>query len=123
MVTTLITLFSTSQIHNDVAAAPAGQQADILAQFTTFLQAVGTSTFGSVVDSLDAALVAQFGAAYADGLASAIAVIGGVTVIASVVAWLGMGRSEAVVSVWEHRDERAAGGVPAGSASTAEASS
>ena len=32
--------------------------------------------------------------------------MGAVTVIAAVVAWPGMGRSEAVVSVWEHRDER-----------------
>ncbi len=51
----------------------------------------------------------QFADAFGVGLAVAVAVIGIVAVIASVIAWLGMGRSEAVVSVWEHRDERGTG--------------
>jgi MFS family permease len=106
VVTTLITVFATNEMHDQVASLPAPQQADLLAQFTTFFQALGTATFGAIVDTLDAATVAQFGAAYAAGLASAVAIMGTVTVIAAVVSWLGMGRSEAVVSVWEHRDER-----------------
>ena len=106
VVTTLITVFSTNQMHLQVAALPPAQQTDTLAQFATFLQALGTSSFGVVMDAFDSALVAQFGQAYAAGIAAAIAIMGTVTVIAAVVAWLGMGRSEAVVSVWEHRDER-----------------
>ena len=112
VVTTLVATFSTQHLHDQLASTPSAQQTSTLADFATYLQAVGTSTFGSVIDSLDPALTAQFGAAYGAGLAAAIAIMGGVTVIGAVIAWLGMGRSEAVVSVWEHRDERP-GGAPA----------
>jgi len=112
VVTTLVATFSTQHLHDQLASTPSAQQTSTLADFATYLQAVGTATFGSVIDSLDPALTAQFGAAYGAGLAAAIAIMGGVTVIGAVIAWLGMGRSEAVVSVWEHRDERP-GGAPA----------
>ena len=85
---------------------PPAQQTETLSQFADYLLAVGTSTFGSVVDDMSSALAAQFGAAFGTGVAVAIAVMGALAVVASVIAWLGMGRSEAVVSVWEHRDER-----------------
>ncbi len=106
VVTTLTALFATDELRNLIASSPTTDQTTTLAGFTSYLQAVGTSTFGGVVDTLDTAQVAQFSAAYGAGLAAAIAIMGGVTIIASIVAWLGMGRSEAVVSVWEHRDER-----------------
>ncbi len=106
VVTTLIALFATNQMHTEVAALPPAEQTDAVAQFATFLQALGTSSFGAVMDSFDSALITQFGQAYAAGISGAIALMGTVTVLASVIAWLGMGRSEAVVSVWEHRDER-----------------
>jgi MFS family permease len=108
VVTTLVALFATNDLKDQIASAPASDQTATLAEFASYLQAVGTSSFGGVVDDLSSSLVAQFSAAYGAGLAVAIAIMGGVTVIASVVAWLGMGRSEAVVSVWEHRDERTA---------------
>jgi MFS transporter, DHA2 family, methylenomycin A resistance protein len=106
VVTTLVATFSTQELHNQLASTSSADQATTLADFATYLQAVGTSTFGSVIDSLDPALTAQFGAAYGAGLAVAIAFMGGVTMVGAVIAWLGMGRSDAVVSVWEHRDER-----------------
>jgi len=107
VVTTLVATFSTQELHNQLASTPAADHATTLADFASYLQAVGTSTFSSVIDALDPVLTAQFGAAYGAGLAVAIAFMGGVTVVGAVIAWLGMGRSDAVVSVWEHRDERA----------------
>ena len=106
VVTTLIAVFATNDMHHQLASMPPAQQTETLSQFADYLLAVGTSTFGSVVDDMNSALAAQFGAAFGNGVAAAIAVMGGITVVASVIAWLGMGRSEAVVSVWEHRDER-----------------
>ncbi len=50
VVTTLVALFSTNQMRDQVASAPPAQQADMLAQFTTFLQALGTASFGAISD-------------------------------------------------------------------------
>lgn len=115
--TTLIAIFSRQQVEQRVASLPTDQQTDILARFTEFITAVGTSTFGSVIDTLDDTLVREFGAAYGSGLSAAIAIMGVVTIIGAIIAWIGMDRSEAVVSVWEHRDERttAAGPISLGS--------
>ena len=106
VVTTLVTLYSTNHLQGQLATSPGADPTATLADFAHYLEAVGTSTFGAVVDDLSTGVAAQFGAAYGAGLAAAIAIIGLVTVIGAVIAWLGMGRSEAVVSVWEHRDER-----------------
>jgi hypothetical protein len=108
VVTTLIGVFSTRQLESQIASSTTADQTATLSEFASFLQAIGTSSFGAFVEDISSATAGLFADAFGVGLAVAVAIMGAITVLASVLAWLGMGRSEAVVSVWEHRDERAA---------------
>ena len=106
VVTTLIGVFSTRQLESQITSSTAADHDATLSQFSSFLQAIGTSSFGAFVEDISSTTASLFADAFGVGLAVAVAIMGAVTVLASVLAWLGMGRSEAVVSVWEHRDER-----------------
>jgi hypothetical protein len=76
--------------------------------FSDFLKAIGTSAFGPLIADLPAGAGAQYGEAYAAGVSASLTAVGAVAVIASIVAWMGMGPQARVTSVWDLRDERAA---------------
>ncbi len=72
-----------------------------------FMQAIGTSEFGQIIQQLDPATGAQYGAAFAAGVRLAMAFAGTVAVIAAPFVWFALRtKRDPIESVWEHREER-----------------
>ena len=89
------------------ASLPAGADVGTAVDgFRNFLLAVGTSEFGEVINNLSSTTGAQYGAAFAAGVHSAMVFVGVSSLIAAGVCWLAMPPSDQVDSVWELREER-----------------
>lgn len=86
--------------------ASGGDQANALAGFRAFVDAVGTSTMGEAIANLGDALRVGYADAYAAGVSQALAMVGTVSLLAAAVCWFAMGERAPLTSVWEHRDER-----------------
>jgi MFS family permease len=80
-----------------------------IAAFTSFLDAIGTTTMGEAISSLDSSLKAGYAAAYAAGVSQALATVGTAALLAAAICWFAMGHRAPLTSVWEHRDERPEG--------------
>ena len=101
-------LVSSAAIAAFAASVPAGVDPTTAVDgFKSFLLAVGTSEFGQLLSGLSTTTGAQYGAAFAAGVHSAMSFVGIVAVIAAGIAWLAMSGPSPVNSIWEHREERA----------------
>ncbi len=101
-------LVSSAAIAAFAASVPAGIDPTTAVEgFKSFLLAVGTSEFGGLLDGLSTATGAQYGAAFAAGVSSAMVFVGVVSITAAVIAWFAMAGPNPVNSIWEHREERA----------------
>src|SRR4051794_23670305 len=74
--------------------------------FRSFMLAIGTNEFGGIVNGLWTTDVAQYGAAFAAGVQSALTVVGLGSLVAAAICWLAMGRPAPINSIWEMREER-----------------
>jgi hypothetical protein len=75
-------------------------------QFRQFLSAVGSSEFGQLISDLPSATSAQYGLSFAAGVHSAMTYVGLASIIAGVICFFAMPRSEQIDTVWEMREER-----------------
>jgi MFS family permease len=107
MVTAYVASQAMEAFTRGVASLPTSQAQSAVAGFSDFLKAIGTSSFGEMVTDLSAGITAQYGAAYASGVTNVLASVGVLAIVCSVIAWFAMGPRDSLVSVWEHRDERA----------------
>lgn len=87
------------------ALAPADQPAAI-AKFTDLLNAIGTSSFGTLVGDASQKGLQAAGSAYAAGVSASMAIAGAAALIGAVVCWFGIGQRARLVTVFDHRDER-----------------
>jgi MFS family permease len=83
-----------------------GADAGTVDAFKTFIVAIGTSEFGTLVGALSDTSSAAYGAAFAAGVQSALTFVGLAALVAAGVCWLAMGDSESVHTVFDHREER-----------------
>jgi hypothetical protein len=97
-----------------VAGLPEAEAASAIATFREVLVAVGTPSFSQVAAAVDAVNAAPYREAYAAGVATALEVTGLAVVIGGALAWLALGRRDPLATIYEHRDERDAGVMPAG---------
>jgi hypothetical protein len=90
------------------AALPPGTDVDAAVDgIRQFLQAIGTSEFGQIIQQLDPATGAQYGDAFAAGVRAAMAFAGLVAVITAPFVWFALRtQRDPLESVWEHREER-----------------
>lgn len=87
-------------------ATTSGDPAGATAAFEQFLDAIGTTTMGEAIASLDGAVKSGYAAAYAAGVNQALATVGTASLVVAVICWFAMGHRAPLTSVWEHRDER-----------------
>jgi MFS family permease len=97
-----------------VAGLPEAEAASAIATFREVLVAVGTPSFSQVAAAVDAVNAAPYREAYAAGVATALEVTGLAVVIGGALAWMALGRRDPLATIYEHRDERDAGVMPAG---------
>lgn len=97
-------------------ATTASDPASVTAAFKQFLDAIGTTTMGEAISSLEGALRSGYAAAYASGVSQALATVGTASLVVAAICWFAMGHRAPLTSVWEHRDERP-DGAPATSSS------
>jgi hypothetical protein len=72
-----------------------------------FLQAIGTSEFGQVIQQLDPATGDQYGAAFAAGVRMAMFFAGLVALLTAPFVWFALRTDRnPIETVWEHREER-----------------
>ncbi len=90
------------------ALAPADQPAAI-AKFTDLLNAIGTSSFGTLVGDASPRGLEAAGSAYAAGVSASMAIAGAAALIGAVVCWFGIGRRARLIAVYEHADEPKSG--------------
>jgi MFS family permease len=95
--------------YTDSVAGQAGGAAAIEA-FRDVLTAIGTPAFNQVVGAITPGDVAPYLDAYAAGIRTAFVFGGVIAIVGGLVAWLTLGPRDPLVTVYEHRDERAAGG-------------
>ena len=90
------------------ALAPADQAAAI-AKFTDLLNAIGTSSFGTLVGDASQKGLEAAGAAYAAGVSASMAIAGAAALIGAIVCWFGIGRRARLIAVYEHADQPESG--------------
>jgi MFS family permease len=75
--------------------------------FRQFLQAIGTSEFGELIQQLPGSTGAQYGDAFATGVRTAMGFVGLLAVITAPIVWVALRtQRDPLESVWEHREER-----------------
>ena len=90
------------------ATLPPGTDAEsAVAGINQFLQAIGTSEFGQLIQQLDPATGDHYGAAFAAGVRMAMFFAGAVAVITAPFVWFALRTDhDPIETVWEHREER-----------------
>jgi len=101
LATVAITTYATS-----LAGRPQPEIDGLVATFRDVLIALGTPSFKAVAKAVDPAQFAQYRAAYFAGVQVVLLAGGAVAVLGSVIAWLTLGRSNPLQTVYEHREER-----------------
>jgi MFS family permease len=86
------------------ALAPA-DQASAIAKFTDLLNAIGTSSFGTLVGDASPRGLEAAGSAYAAGVSASMAIAGVAALVGAVVCWIGIGRRARLIAVYEHAEQ------------------
>lgn len=108
LVTAVVAQVALDAYASTVAGLPAADAERAVATFREVLVAVGTPAFNEVVAGLSPADVAPYVDAYMAGLHAALALCGLVAVVGGALAWLLIGRREALTTVYDLQEERAA---------------
>ena len=90
------------------AVAPADQAA-AMAKFTDLLNAIGTSSFGTLVGDASQKGLEAAGSAYAAGVSASMAIAGATALFGAVVCWFGIGQRARLIAVYEHADQPESG--------------
>jgi len=104
--TLLIATMSVANLSAAMAGQPAATIEASVAVMRDLLVAIGTPSYGSLVEGVARPERVEFAAAYTDAVRSFLGVTGIVTLVAAAITWLLVGRRDPLTSVWEHRDER-----------------
>jgi DHA2 family multidrug resistance protein-like MFS transporter len=101
-------LVSAAAIAAFTATVPAGTDPTVATNgFRSFLEAIGTAEFGQLVTDMSASTTAQYGAAFASGVQSAMLFVGLAALVSAAVCWFAMSAGpNPVNSIWELREER-----------------
>jgi len=108
VVTSVVAQVAMSAFSGSVATTlPPSEQADAITRFQDLLNAIGTSTFGPLVNGASPEGLEAAGSAYAAGVSASMAIAGAAALVGAVVCWFGIGRRERLATIFEHSDERA----------------
>ncbi len=89
------------------AGLPPGTDAETaLAPLRELLEALGTPSFSTLVETIDPGAIGAYGAAYVEGIRVVHMAAGILAVIAGGLVMVAMGRRDPLRTVWDHRDER-----------------
>ena len=105
VVTSVVAQVAIDTFGRSVATAltPAEQPAAV-AKFTDLLNAIGTSSFGTLVGDASPRGLAAAGSAYAAGVSASMAIAGAAALAGAVVCWFGIGRRARLISIFDHAD-------------------
>ena len=114
LVTAIVATVALSTYDASVAGLAPAAAAEARQQFADVLYAVGTPSFPALARAIQPDLVLGYLDAYVAGVRTALFLGGAAAVLGGFVAWLGLGRrdplatrgTDAMASVYEHRDER-----------------
>jgi MFS family permease len=108
LVTAIVAQASLDAYAASVASLPTADAERALGMFRDVLVAVGTPSWNQVASGIAAADIQPYVAAYAAGVHSALAFCGLVAVVGGALAWAMLGSRDALQTVYDHHDERAA---------------
>jgi MFS family permease len=108
LVTAVVAQTALDAFASSVAALPAADAESAIAAFREVLVAIGTPAFNQVVAGLSVADVAPYVDAYMAGLHAALGLCGLVAVVGGALAWALIGRRDALTTVYDLHEERAA---------------
>jgi MFS family permease len=87
-------------------ADPAARDA-ALKGFRDLLLAIGSPVIGHVLAAVDRSDLRVYGAAYIEASRESLLLTGLIALVAAPVAWLALGRSDPLSTMWDHAEERA----------------
>ena len=108
LVTAVVSQAAISAYASSVAGLPAADAEAAIAQFRAILVAVNTPSFNQVVAGLAGVDVTPYLDAYLVGVHLALVLCGLVAVVGGAAAWALIGRRDALTTVYDHAEERAA---------------
>ena len=108
LVTAVVAQYSLDAYATSVAGLSAQEAERAVAAFREVLVAVNTPAFNQVVAGLSSVDVTPYLDAYVAGLHAALWLCGSIAVVGGAVAWVLIGRRNALTTVYDHVEERTA---------------
>jgi DHA2 family multidrug resistance protein-like MFS transporter len=106
VVTVVVTTLALDSYASSLVGRSASEVDAAVSTFRTLLSAINMPTYGVLIGGIEASDAAAYAIAYTGAVRAVMLSTGVLTLLAAPIAWLAIGPSDPLLTVWQHEDER-----------------